>query len=107
MTNPQLSWRELLPKKYNQLLRVITLCPFQAGKVETKVTTCLVWTGRTQLILQWLLIHRVPMSDAMLIDILTETKGIMDQYTDFKIHLFRFDTEVQSQEFTEHNMDES
>ena len=35
-----------------------------------------------------------PMTDAMLIDILTETKGIMDQYTDFKIHLFRFDTEV-------------
>ena len=47
------------------------------------------------------------MSDPMLIDILTETKGIMDQYTDFKIHLFCFDTEVHNpQEFTEHNMDE-
>ena len=47
------------------------------------------------------------MTDPMLIDILTETKGIMDQYTDFKIHLFCFDTEVHNpQEFTEHNMDE-
>ena len=40
-------------------------------------------------------------------DILSETKGVMDQYTDFKIHLFCFDTEVHNpQEFTSYNMDE-
>lgn len=47
------------------------------------------------------------MTDAMLIDILSETKGVMDQYTDFKIHLFCFDTEVHNpQVFTQHNMEE-
>ncbi len=38
---------------------------------------------------------------------LSEVKGIMDQYSDFKIHLFCFDTEVHNpQVFTEHNMEE-
>ena len=36
------------------------------------------------------------MTDEMGRDILSEVKGIMDQYSDFKIHLFCFDTEVQS-----------
>jgi len=45
--------------------------------------------------------------DEMLRDFLSEVKGIMDQYTNYKIHLFCFDTEVHNpQEFTDSNMDE-
>ena len=47
------------------------------------------------------------MSDEMLRDILSETKGVMDQYSDFRVHVFCFDTEVHNpQVFTEHNMEE-
>ena len=43
----------------------------------------------------------------MLRDFLSEVKGIMDQYNDFRIHLFCFDTEVHNpQTFTPHNMEE-
>ena len=45
--------------------------------------------------------------DEMLRDFLSEVKGIMDQYTDFRIHLFCFDTEVHNPvTFTPHNMEE-
>lgn len=47
------------------------------------------------------------MSNEMLLDILSEVKGCMDQYTNFKIKLFCFDTKVLNpQEFTDQNMDE-
>ena len=36
------------------------------------------------------------MTDPMMIDIPSEVKGVMDQYSDFRIHLFRFDTEVHN-----------
>lgn len=45
--------------------------------------------------------------DAMARDFLSEVKGIMDQYTNFRIHLFCFDTEVHNpQVFTDVNMEE-
>lgn len=47
------------------------------------------------------------MHDDMLRDILSEVKGCMEQYTNYKIHLFCFDTEVHNvQVFTENNMGE-
>lgn len=45
--------------------------------------------------------------DDMAREMLSEVKGIMEQYTNFRIHLFCFDTEVHNPVvFTEHNMDE-
>jgi predicted metal-dependent peptidase len=45
--------------------------------------------------------------DIMSRDFLSEVKGIMDQYTGFKLHLFCFDTEVHNpQQFDDMNMDE-
>ena len=45
--------------------------------------------------------------DDMALDFLSEVKGIMDQYTDFKIHLFCFDTAVHNpQTFDQTNMEE-
>ena len=43
----------------------------------------------------------------MATDFLSEVKGIMDQYTDFQIHLFCFDTETHNpQQFNQYNMEE-
>lgn len=45
--------------------------------------------------------------DTMARDFLSEVKGIMEQYTNYKIHLFCFDTDVHNpQVFTENNLDE-
>ena len=47
------------------------------------------------------------MMDDMVRDILSEIKGCMEQYSNFNIHLFCFDTEVHNpQSFDENNMDE-
>lgn len=46
-------------------------------------------------------------SEDMLRDFLSEVKGIMDQYTNFKLWLWCYDTEVSNpQVFTENNMEE-
>lgn len=45
--------------------------------------------------------------DSMARDFLSEVKGIMEQYTNYKVHLFCFDTAVHNpQEFTESNLGE-
>jgi predicted metal-dependent peptidase len=45
--------------------------------------------------------------DTMARDFLSEVKGIMDQYTNFRVHLFCFDTSVHNpQVYTENNMAE-
>jgi predicted metal-dependent peptidase len=47
------------------------------------------------------------MSDAMLRDILSEVKGIMESYTNFRLHLWSFDTEVYNATvFTADNLDD-
>lgn len=47
------------------------------------------------------------MSDEMLRDLLGEVKGIMQQFSDFKLHVWCFDTEVHNpQIFTPENLDE-
>lgn len=47
------------------------------------------------------------MSETMLRDILSETKGIMQTFRDFKLKLWTFDTQVYSyKEFTPENLDE-
>jgi len=46
-------------------------------------------------------------SDAMAKDFLTEVKGIMEEYTDFKLDLWTFDTQVYGyKQFTNDNADE-
>jgi len=46
-------------------------------------------------------------SDAMAKDFLTEVKGIMEEYTDFKLDLWTFDTQVYGyKQFTSDNADE-
>ena len=47
------------------------------------------------------------MTDNMLRDILSEIKGIMESYTNFRLHLWSFDTAVyNAQVFTPENLDE-
>ena len=107
MTNPQLSWRELLPQEIQSTFKsdYTMSTPSRKGRDEGYYLPGM--DRENTIDIAMAIDTSGSMTDPMLIDILTETKGIMDQYTDFKIHLFCFDTEVHNpQEFTEHNMDE-
>ena len=107
LVNPQLSWRELLPQEIQSVLK----SDFTYNTPNRKGMDQGIWMpglDREQTIdIAIALDTSGSMTDPMMIDILSEVKGVMDQYTDFKIHLFCFDTEVHNpQEFTAHNMDE-
>ncbi len=107
LVNPQLSWRELLPQEIQSVLK----SDFTYNTPNRKGMDQGIWMpglDREQTIdIAIGLDTSGSMTDPMMIDILSEVKGVMDQYTDFKIHLFCFDTEVHNpQEFTAHNMEE-
>jgi len=107
LVNPQISWRELLPQQIQSVIRsdYTFHTPSRKGLNEG------IWLpgmDREQTIdIAVAMDTSGSMTDDMSRDILSEIKGVMDQYTDFKIHLFCFDTEVHNpQEFTDANMDD-
>lgn len=107
LRNPQLTWRELLPQQIQSVVR----SDYTYNTPSRKGLDSGIWMpgmDREQTIDVAIGIDTSgSMTNDMMEDILSETKGVMDQYSDFKIHLFCFDTEVHNpQEFTEHNMDE-
>jgi predicted metal-dependent peptidase len=107
MVNPQLSWKELLPQQIQSVMR----SDYSYKQCSRKGMDSGIWLpgmDREETIDIALGIDTSgSMSDEMLRDILSETKGVMDQYSDFRVHVFCFDTEVHNpQVFTEHNMEE-
>jgi len=107
LVNPQLSWRELLPQQIQSVIR----SDYNFNTPSRKGIGEGIWMpglDREQTIDVAIAMDTSgSMTDDMSRDILSEIKGCMDQYTDFKIHLFCFDTEVHNpQEFTANNMDE-
>jgi predicted metal-dependent peptidase len=107
LVNPQLSWRELLPQQIQSVIR----SDYNFNTPSRKGIGEGIWMpglDREQTIDVAIGMDTSgSMTDDMSRDILSEVKGVMDQYTDFKIHLFCFDTEVHNpQEFTANNMDE-
>jgi predicted metal-dependent peptidase len=107
LLNPTLSWKELLPQQIQSIVR----SDYTFNRPSRKGMDQGFWLpgmDREQTIDVAIAIDTSgSMTDAMCLDILSEVKGCMDQYSDFKIHLFCFDTEVHNpQIFTEHNMEE-
>ena len=107
LVNPQLSWRELLPQQIQSVMR----SDYSFNTPSRKGMDSGIWLpgmDREQTIdIAMGMDTSGSMSDAMGRDILSEVKGCMEQYSDFRIHLFCFDTEVHNpQVFTEHNMEE-
>lgn len=107
LVNPQLSWRELLPQQIQSVIR----SDYTFNTPSRKGMDSGIWLpglDREQTIDVAIAMDTSgSMTDDMSRDILSEIKGCMDQYTDFKIHLFCFDTQVHNpKEFTAHNMEE-
>jgi len=107
LVNPQLSWRELLPQQIQAVMR----SDYSFNTPSRKGMDSGIWLpgmDREQTIDVAIGMDTSgSMSDLMARDILSEVKGCMEQYSDFRIHLFCFDTDVHNpQVFTEHNMEE-
>ena len=105
--NPQLDWRQLLAMQIQSVMRsdYTMQTPSRKGRDEgyyfpglDRETTIDIFVSMDM---------SGSIFDDMARDFLGEVKGVMDQYTDFKIHLVCFDTEVYNpQVFDQGNMGE-
>lgn len=105
LLNPQLDWRELLAMQIQSVIKsdYTWMNPSRKGLNEGFYLPGL--DRETTIDIALALDMSGSIGDDMAIDFLSEVKGIMDQYTDFKIHLFCFDTAVHNPKvFTETDM---
>ena len=107
LTAPQLNWRELLQQQILSTLKndytwsrisrkgwhTDAILPGNDFDKEIDICVAIDSSGS--------------MSDGMLHDILSEIKGIMESYDNFKLHLWSFDTDVYNATvFTRENLDD-
>lgn len=107
LLNPQLDWRELLAMHIQSVLKNdYTFQRISRKSQESGIFLPGMDNDQTIDIAIGIDMSG-SISNEQVLDFLSEVKGIMDQYSDFKIHLFCFDTQVYNyQVFTENNMDE-
>ena len=107
LLNPQLDWRQLIAMQIQSVVRsdYTYQTPSRKGLNEGFYLPGM--DRETTIDVAISMDVSGSIYDTMLRDFLSEVKGIMDQYTDFRIHLFCFDTEVHNPvTFTPHNMEE-
>jgi len=107
LLNPQLDWRQLLAMQIQSVMRsdYTMATPSRKGLNEGYYLPGL--DRETTIDIVAALDMSGSIFDDMARDFLSELKGIMDQYTDFKIHLLCFDTEVYNPKvFTQNDMGE-
>tara|TARA_R110001592_G_scaffold162409_1_gene395600 strand:+ start:277 stop:1605 length:1329 start_codon:yes stop_codon:yes gene_type:complete len=107
LLNPQLDWRQLIAMQIQSIIRsdYTYQTPSRKGLNEGFYLPGM--DRETTIDVAISMDVSGSIYDEMLRDFLSEVKGIMDQYTDFRIHLFCFDTDVHNpQTFTPHNMEE-
>jgi predicted metal-dependent peptidase len=107
LTNPQMNWRELIRQQIQSLVKsdYTWMKPshrswhmdavFPGTNFAETIDVCVSIDASGS------------MSDAMLRDILSEVKGIMQAFDDFKLRVWSFDTDVYGMEtFTPDNIDD-
>ena len=107
LLNPQLDWRQLLAMQVQSVMRsdYTMATPSRKGLNEGYYLPGL--DRETTIDIVAALDMSGSIGDEMARDFLSELKGIMDQYTDFKIHLLCFDTQVYNPKiFTQSDMGE-
>lgn len=107
LVNPQLDWRELLPVKIQSVIRsdYSWMRPSRKG---LDAGLYLPGLDRDQTIDVVIGMDTSgSMTTEMSTDILSEVKGCMEQFTEFKLHIFCYDTQVHNpQTFTENNTED-
>jgi predicted metal-dependent peptidase len=107
LTNPQLNWRELIRQQVQSLVRA----DFTWARMNRKgqhLDAILPGSNFAETIDVSVSIDASgSMSEGMLRDILSEVKGIMEAFDDFKLDVWSFDTDVYGYEkFTPDNIDD-
>ena len=100
--NPQLDWRELLAMQIQSVIKSDYTMKVPSRKGIDAGFYLPGMDRETTIDIAVAIDTSGSISNEMCRDFLGEIKGIMDQYTNFRIHLFAFDTEVHNpQVFTE------
>lgn len=107
LVEPQMDWREILNMKIQSMIKndfTWQRCSrktqaygiyLPGTKEDVRVEACVAIDNSGS------------MSDGMLRDLLSETKGIMQQFSDFKLRVWCFDTAVYNEQvFTPENIDD-
>jgi predicted metal-dependent peptidase len=107
LTNPQLNWRELIRQQVQSLVRA----DFTWARMNRKgqhLDAILPGSNFAETIDVSVSIDASgSMSESMLRDILSEVKGIMESFDNFKLDVWSFDTDVYGYEkFTPDNIDD-
>jgi predicted metal-dependent peptidase len=107
LLNPTLDWRELLAMQIQSTIRSDYTYQTPSRKGQDSGFYLPGMDRETTIDIVAALDMSGSIMDEMAMDFLSEFKGIMDQYTDFNIHLVCFDTEIHNpQVFTQNNMEE-
>ncbi len=107
LTNPELDWRELLATNIQSVIKndFTFMRPARKGIAEHVYLPGMEYD--TDLDVFTMIDTSGSMTDDMLADLIGEIKGIMEQYTNFKLRLCMFDTETYTiHEFDSSNIDE-
>lgn len=105
LLNPQLDWREMLAVTIQSLIKN----DYSSRRFSRKGLDQHIYIpgmdNENTIDIAIAIDTSGSISESMLTDFLSEIRGIMEQYTTFKIHLFCFDTDVHNpQPFTESNL---
>ena len=107
LTEPKLNWRELLPQQIQSTIKsdFSFLRPNRKGWHSDAIMAGLLPEDTIDICVS--VDSSGSMLTPMLRDIMSEIKGIMEQYTEFRVQVWSFDTEVYNhQVFTSDNLDE-
>jgi predicted metal-dependent peptidase len=107
LTEPQMDWREILNMKIQSMLRN----DFTWSRCSRKSQSSGIYLPGTKEDVRVEAAVAIDcsgsMSEEMLRDLLSEVKGIMQQFMDFKLRVWCFDTRVYNEQmFTPENLDE-
>lgn len=107
LTDPQMDWRDILNMKFQSTIK----SDYTWMRCSRKTQSMGIYLPSTNVDVRIEAAIAVDtsgsMSDSMLRDLISEVKGIMGQFTDFKLHVWCFDTKVHNlQVFTPDNIDE-
>ncbi len=107
LTDPQMDWREILNMKLQSMVKA----DFTWDRCSRKMQAAGIFLPATKNDFKVKAAVSIDcsgsMADEMLRDLLTETKGIMQQFMDFDLDVWCFDTKVYGHEkFTPDNLDD-
>jgi predicted metal-dependent peptidase len=107
LTNPQMDWRELLNMKIQSMIKNDFTWQRCSRKSQASGIYLPGTKEDTRIEAAIAIDTSGSMSEDMLRDLLSETKGIMEQFTDFKLRVWCFDTKVYNEVmFTPDNIDD-